>query len=266
MIQIRLSVLRLRWLVALLALAQLIFATRLAVGAEASPLKICLLSASAEYDSDNSLGEFQKYIESHYRVVCQMVYGKDKGEGLPGLEALDSTDLMIVFTRRITLSPPQLGLVKKYLASGRPVIGLRTASHAFSNYLEFDREILGGGYQGHYGDERGSVQLSPGRGAHPVLAGVTNFNSFRLYKNPTLANDVVVLIEGTTGANREPVAWVRELKGARVFYTSLGTQEDFTQESFRRLLVNAIFWTTRQDGADLRRPVDSTRQGTPIQN
>jgi type 1 glutamine amidotransferase len=266
MIQICLSVLRLRWLVALLALAPLIFVTRLAVGAEASPLKICLLSASAEYDSDKSLAGFQKHLESHYRVVCQMVYGKDKGEGLQGLEALDSTDLMIVFTRRITLPATQLKLVEKYLVSGRPVIGIRTASHAFSNYLEFDRDILGGGYQGHYGDERGSVQLSPGRGAHPVLAGVTNFNSFRLYKNPTLADDVVVLLEGTTGVNREPLAWVRELKGARVFYTSLGTQEDFTQESFRRLLVNAIFWTTRRDQAVLRRPADSAKQGTPTQN
>lgn len=266
MIQICLSVRRLLWLVALLALAQLIFATRLAVGAEMSPLRICLLSASAEYDSDKSLGEFQKYLESRYRVVCQMVSGKDKGEGLQGLEALDSTELMIVFTRRITLPAAQLNLVKKYLASGRPVIGIRTASHAFSNYLEFDREILGGGYQGHYGDERASVQLSPGRGAHPVLAGVTNFNSFRLYKNPTLADDVVVLIEGTSGANREPVAWVRERKGARIFYTSLGTQEDFTKESFRRLLVNAIFWTTRRDEAVLRHPADSAKQGAPAQN
>lgn len=260
------SFLRLHGLVALLAFVPLLFAAAMADGAEVSPLKICLLSASAEYDSDKSLAGFQKHLESQYRVVCQMVYGKDKGEGLQGLEALDSTDLMIVFTRRITLSPPQLGLVQKYLASGRPVIGLRTASHAFSNYLEFDREILGGGYQGHYGDERGSVQLSPGRGGHPVLAGVTNFNSFRLYKNPTLADDVVVLLDGTTGTNREPVAWVRELKGVRIFYTSLGTQEDFTQESFRRLLVNAIFWTTRRDEAVLRRPADSAKQGTPTQN
>ncbi len=260
------SFLRSHRLIPLLAFVSLLFAAALADGAEVLPLKICLLSASAEYDSDKSLGEFQRYIESHYRIVCQMVYGKDKGEGLQGLEALDSTDLMIVFTRRITLPATQLKLVKKYLASGRPVIGLRTASHAFSNYLEFDREILGGGYQGHYGDERGSVHLSPGRGTHPVLAGVTNFNSFRLYKNPTLADDVVVLLEGTTGTNSEPLAWVRELKGIRIFYTSLGTQEDFTQQSFRRLLENAIFWTTRRDEAVLRRPADSAKQGTPTQN
>jgi len=38
----------------------------------------------------------------------------------------------------------------------------------------------------------------------------------------------------------EPVAWVRQHNGGRMFYTSLGVQEDFACESFRRLLMNAI--------------------------
>jgi type 1 glutamine amidotransferase len=215
-------------------------------GAEHSPLKICLLSASAEYDSDKSLGEFQGYLETNYHMICHRAFGKDKGSDLPGLEALDDSDLMIVFTRRVNLPPAQLERLHKYIAAGHSIIGLRTASHAFANYLEFDREILGGGYTGHYTNSEVKVQLLASHAAHPVLAGVTPFTSRKLYKNPTHADDITILLEGSIPSHREPVAWVRERGGARVFYTSLGTPEDFKQESFRRLLLNAIFWTTRR--------------------
>lgn len=226
-----------------------------AARAEAPPLRICLLSASAEYESDKSLAGFQAYLEARYAVTCQRAFGKDKAVGLPGLEALDTADLMIVFTRRITLPPAQLERVQKYIARGRPIIGLRTASHAFQNYLEFDRAVLGGGYVGHHTNAEAGVQLAAGRSQHPVLAGVSPFPTRKLYKNPTLADDVVVLLDGVTASDREPVAWVREQPGGRVFYTSLGTPEDFTQDSFRRLLVNAIFWTTQRDEAALRQPL-----------
>src|SRR2546430_8610801 len=76
-------------------------------GADTTPLKICLLSASAEYDSDKSLAAFQAYLESGYQAVCQRAFGKDKTDDLPGLEALETADLMIVFTRRLTLPESQ---------------------------------------------------------------------------------------------------------------------------------------------------------------
>jgi type 1 glutamine amidotransferase len=222
--------------------------------AEAPPLKICLLSASAEYESDKSLAEFQKYLEAHYQVSCQRAFGKDKGDGLPGLEALDTADLMIVYTRRVKLPADQLERIKKYIASGRPIIGLRTASHAFDNYMEFDREVLGGGYKGHYTNSVAEVQIAPGQAGHPVLAGVTPFTSRKLYKNPSLADNDTVLLTGTIPAHREPVAWVRQHNGGRVFYASLGVQQDFEHESFRRLLLNAIFWCTQRDEVASRRP------------
>jgi type 1 glutamine amidotransferase len=237
----------------------LLSAALLGSGAATPPLTICLLSASAEYQSDKSLAEFQTYLESHYRINCQRAFGKDKTDDLPGLEALETSDLMLVFTRRLNLPEPQLARIKKYIASGRPIIGLRTASHAFQTYLEFDREVLGGGYNGHYGDDPVELHFVSNQAKHPVLAGVTPFSSQKLYKNPTLASDATVLLEGTIPGHREPVAWVREHNGSRVFYTSLGIPEDFAQESFRRLLVNSIFWTTRRDEAATRRPSNSAK-------
>src|SRR4051794_28677410 len=69
-------------------LAVLFVAVPRVEAAEASPLKICLLSASAEYDSDKSLAEFQSYLESHYQIVCLRAFGKDKGDNLPNLDSL----------------------------------------------------------------------------------------------------------------------------------------------------------------------------------
>jgi hypothetical protein len=43
--------------------------------------------------------------------------------------------------------------------------------------------------------------------------------------------------------NSEPVAWVNTDQDRRVFYTSLGSPDDFTQPFLRRLLVNAVFWS-----------------------
>ena len=64
-----------------------------------------------------------------------------------------------------------------------------------------------------------------------------------LYKNEGLAGDVEVLMTGTIPEHTEPITWTRTYKGGRIFYTSLGHPQDFTEESFRRLLANALFWT-----------------------
>jgi type 1 glutamine amidotransferase len=225
------------------------FCALAAPGAEQAPLRVCLLSASAEYESDKSLAEFQKLLETKYHVVCHRAFGKDKGDGLPGLEALDKSDVMLVFTRRVKLPPEQLERLKRYIAAGKPIIGIRTASHAFADYPEFDKEVLGGDYKGHLTNSEVKVSLVASQTSHPILEGVTSFTSRKLYKNPEVAKDVTVLLRGSTPDHTEPVAWTRVHNGGRVFYTSLGTQEDFHEENFRRLLLNAIFWAANRQPA-----------------
>jgi type 1 glutamine amidotransferase len=248
-----------RFLRAPVILLLLLVWIRWGAGAADAPLKICLLSASAEYKSDESLADLQTFLESHYRIQCSRAFGKDKGQGLPGIEALHGADLVIVYTRRVTLPPAQLERLRKYLASGKPVLGIRTASHGFASLPEFDREILGGGYTGHYTNGQAHVELVPGRIAHPVLAGVKPFESRKIYKNPNLAPDVLILLEASFAGVREPVAWVRDNASRRLFYTSLGVQEDFKNQNFQRLLVNAIFWTTSRDEQIFRQPAADAR-------
>ena len=39
-----------------------------------------------------------------------------------------------------------------------------------------------------------------------------------------------------------PVAWVKTYNGARVFGTTMGHANDFKNEGFRRMVVNACYW------------------------
>ena len=137
---------------------------------------------------------------------------------------------------------------KKYVQAGKPLVGVRTASHAFQNWLALDKEVLGGNYQGHYGAGPAvEVHIEEKENNHPILAGLKPFQSAgSLYKNSGLAKDAEVLLTGAIPGHSEPVAWTRINHGGRVFYTSLGHQKDFADDSFKRLLVNALFWTAKR--------------------
>jgi putative membrane-bound dehydrogenase-like protein len=214
---------------------------------EGRPLKVCLVSGSLEYKSDESLSAFQKYLEENYHVHCSRAFRK-ADDDLPGLENLEACDVMLLFTRRLTISGAQLERVQKYCRAGKPIVALRTASHGFQNWLALDKEILGGNYKNHYGAGL-SVQVEivkPARN-HPILASVQPFTSpGSLYRNSGLSKDAAVLLTGSIPGHTEPIAWTRMHKGGRIFYTSLGHPEDFKAENFKRLLVNALFWTANR--------------------
>jgi putative membrane-bound dehydrogenase-like protein len=213
------------------------------------PINVCLVSGSLEYRSDESLSALQKYLEEHYPIKCSRAFRRTDDD-LPGLENLDTCDVMLLFTRRLTIRGEQLERIKKYCRSGKPMIAVRTASHAFQNWLALDREVLGGNYQNHYGQGPPTqVRMMPGVENHPILAGVKPFTSpGSLYRNSGLAADVHVLLEGTSAGHTEPLAWTRLHNGGRVFYTSLGHPDDFKNENFIRILINALFWTTQRSG------------------
>ncbi len=212
------------------------------------PLKVCLLSGSEEYESDRTLSEFQKYLEARYPVRCTLL--KAEGfEHLPGLKALDDCDVALFFTRRLTISGEELEAVKRYVLAGKPIVGVRTASHGFQNWLEFDKLVLGDNYQGHYANDKTMrATVVPEAKGHPVVQGVGMIASHgSLYKTEPLAADCHLLMVGKSPEGTQPVAWTREFRGARVFYTSLGAQGDFQNATFLRLLTNALFWASKRD-------------------
>jgi putative membrane-bound dehydrogenase-like protein len=213
-------------------------------------LQVCLVSGSLEYESDASLSAFQEFLEKNYDVKCSRTFRKTDND-LPGLDNLDTCDVILLFTRRLTISGQQLEKVKKYCLSGKPIVAVRTASHAFQNWLALDTEVFGGNYQGHYGaGPPVDVHIESQVKNHPILAGVKPFESAgSLYKNPGLSKDVEVLLTGAIPGHTEPVAWTRLHQGGRIFYTSLGHQKDFADDNFKQLLANALFWAARQENS-----------------
>lgn len=221
-----------------------------AAGQEAAPagkgpLKLHMICGAREYKARESMTALKAYLEKHYPVRCTTSLGKDGILEMPNLDALDAADVMVVYCRRTKISGEQLKKVQAWCKAGRPIVGLRTASHAFQNWLAFDKEVLGGDYKGHGGSEPTVTVKIPAKSAgHPVLAGVREWTRpGRLYRNPKLAKDVTVLCRGTGKKDTQPVAWVRTQNKGRVFYSSLGIPRDFPNENFRRLLINALFWT-----------------------
>jgi putative membrane-bound dehydrogenase-like protein len=217
-----------------------------APGKKGKPMVVCLVSGSLEYKSDESLKKLQEYLESHYNIRC--TWAKYRAvDDLPGLENLETCDVALFFTRRMTIKGQQLERVKKYCAAGKPIVGLRTASHGFQNWLAFDKEVLGGNYHNHY-KEGPICQGKIIDKDHPILKGVQPFTSpGSLYLNTGIAADTHLLMTGTIPGHTEPLAWTRLHKGGRVFYTSLGHPSDFENEQFVRLVVNALFWTAKRE-------------------
>lgn len=232
--------------------------------AAGNPAHLVFMIGEDEYETWTTLPEFaEKDLKpAGYRVT---ILHADKAEknSWPGLgEALRRADLLFVSVRRRTPLKEQLEAVRAHVAAGKPLIGIRTASHAFALrardkqpdakygvWQEFDPEVFGGNYTNHHGaGPKTTIAAAPGGEKHPILRGISAaklVGNGSLYKVSPLKPDATPLLIGTVPDKpSEPVAWTR-LAGpqkARVFYTSLGHPDDFKDPQFRRLLVNAIGW------------------------
>lgn len=224
---------------------------------------VAIVIAEDEYETDRTLPEFaSQHLGRDFRV--SLIFGSDKERNdIPGLEALNDADVMLVSVRRRLLPAASMKLVKDFVASGKPVIGIRTASHAFSlrkgevpeglaDWPEFDAAVFGGNYHGHHGKSlKSSVYAAPTVANHPLMRE-GNLDSFpqagSLYKTSPLAKGTHLLLTGVIeNQPPEPIAWTyQRADGGRSFYTSLGHPGDFENPAFVRLLVNALHWATER--------------------
>ena len=175
-----------------------------------------------------------------------------------GIEAVRDADLLFVSVRRRALPQADLKLVRDHIQEGKPVIGIRTASHAFSLrgkpapqghavWEEWDAEVIGGNYTGHHGNALTTEVRSTEQGLH-FLGDESPFqfqSGGSLYINsPPRPGQNILLLGKVAGIDRlEPLAWTfKRSDGGKTFYTSLGHVSDFEQESFVRILRRAITW------------------------
>ena len=225
------------------------FIASLARAADPEPLHLHFMSGAEEYASESSLTILQNHLEAAHQYEITGSWVADRATDLPGIENIARADVLVVYARRLNLPEEQMAVVRAHWQAGKPVVGIRTASHAFqeADNKHFDGEVLGGSYQGHYKDEPVSVAAAESGTDHPVLEGVGDITSSRLYKTGKLGAAAIVLQTGVINADedtRQPVTWVNTYKGGRMFYTSLGVQSDFEDPDFLRLITNAISWVS----------------------
>ncbi len=251
-----------------------------------APPHVVFISGDEEYRSEESLPMLASILEKTHGFRVSVCYALDPDgsinpdnlTNIAGLEELDDADLMVMYTRFRKLPDDQLARITRYAESGRPMMGFRTASHAFrydggphaaGMNAEWMRRIFGQGWithHGHFGDGEEfltDVTLWPGEEEHPILRGVKPFQAYSwLYHveggGDALYGDCERLMIGRalkSGHAKQhdrypvtnPVAWTKTHKGAegqrgRVFFTTLGHPFDFKDESMRKLALNGVFW------------------------
>src|SRR5213082_2313864 len=101
---------------------------------------IVLVSGDEEYRSEEALPQLGKILAKRHGFRCTVLFAIDPADGtinpnvsnIPGLEALDKADLMVIFTRFRDLPDEQMKYIVSYLEAGKPIVGIRTATHAFN--------------------------------------------------------------------------------------------------------------------------------------
>ncbi|MFT5413291.1 MAG: hypothetical protein ACI9NC_006045 [Verrucomicrobiales bacterium] len=258
---------------------------------------IVLIAADQEYRSEQSLPMLARLLAAKHGFDCTVLFGVNeqglvdptmpvypkKGEeeafkshNIPGLEHLETADLVIFKPRLLTLPEEQKEQIVKYLESGKPIIGLRTANHGFRGSLpykingknvRFGDDILGGAFRGHHGnwhaDSTRGIVIEEAKD-HPILIGVEDVwgpsDVYRTYpEGQGLPDGCVPLLMGQPLLGRQPedkanpkkiplpIAWTKAWTGnqgktARVFHLTMGSARDFQSAGVRRLTINAAYW------------------------
>ncbi len=282
--------------------------------------QIVLISAEQEYRSEQSMPMLAKVLAEHHGFDCTVLFGVNrqglvdptmpvypkKGEedkfqshSISGLEHLDKADMVIFFTRLLTLPEDQKKAIVKYLDSGKPIMGLRTANHGFRGSLpyridgrqiRFGEDVLGGTFRGHHGNwhqdsTRGDLVES--MRAHPVLVGVQDIwgpsDVYRTFKEGgQLPEGCTALVYGQPLIGREqggasnpdkqplPIVWIKNWttsrgEKARVFHSTMASAKDLESAGLRRLLVNGVYWClAMEDEISADRSVEIVGQYQPL--
>lgn len=222
---------------------------------------VVLISGDEEYRSEEALPMLAKVLAVRHGFETTVLFAIDPETGeidpdnqnnIPGMENLRTADLMVLFIRFRELPHEQMRHFDEYLQSGKPIVALRTATHAFNDsgtpespygkysYQSqvsgweggFGRQILGETWIDHHGDHgtegtRGLIDGIMERRDHPIIRGVDDiWVPTDVYGTRELEDDVDVLVWGQPTAGMTPDAPVNWRKAIMpVAWTKLYTSE-----------------------------------------
>jgi type 1 glutamine amidotransferase len=246
---------------------------------------IVLISGDEEYRSEESCPMLAKILSVHHGFETTVLFAINPETGvinpeiqtnIPGLEVLEEADLVVLDTRFRRLPEEQLKHFADYVKAGKPLIGLRTATHAFTggskahdiDWNHFGLNYLGEKWAGHHGKHKvegaRGVPVEAQR-AHPILNGVVDiFAPSDVYTVRNLDEDAAtVLVRAAVTETMEPdskilrvdprnnpmqpAIWLHEYtapngRKGRSLLSTMGASVDFESEGLRRVIVNAAFY------------------------
>ncbi len=243
---------------------------------------ILLVSGDEEYRTEESMPMLAKILSQKHGFECKVLFALDKTatyldpnnqEGVRGWHHLEEADLMIIGTRFRRPNKDDAKFITEYLNEGKPVIGIRTSTHAFTgdgsfggeiSYGEFGPLIIGEGWVNHHGKHkkegaRGIVEVE--NAAHPILKSVTDvFGPSDVYGVRRLTAQDTILMRGAVTVSldpessfvkekndpMQPLAWLHTYRApngeeGKTFCTTMGASVDFVSEDLRRMITNATY-------------------------
>ena len=163
-------------------------------------LHIVFVTGDDEYRSEESMPMLGKILKRELGAEISIAYSMtgefidpNRTDNIEGLEALETADIMVMFTRFRALPDRQLKYITNFANSGKPMVGFRTATHAFlyeddeskiHMNNEWPTKIFGQQWithHGHFDDGNSpltSVNHIPEKANHPILNGVEPFEAY----------------------------------------------------------------------------------------
>ncbi len=198
---------------------------------------IVLIAGDEEYRSEEALPMLGQILAKHHGFKCTVLFSINPEDGtidpnnqtnIPGMHLLPTADLVVLFTRFRELPDKQMRYFDEYLKSGKPIIGLRTATHGFnysrnksSPYAKysfrhngqdwkggFGKEVFGETWISHHGSHRhestrGVINKKEWR--NPILKGVKDlWGPTDVYGINKLPEDAKVLVYGQVLSGMKP--------------------------------------------------------------
>ncbi len=188
---------------------------------------IVLIAGDEEYRSEEAMPMLGRILSVHHGFKCTVLFSTNPETGeidpnnqthIPGMHHVADADLVIAFLRFRELPDEGMKYFDAFVASGKPVIGVRTSTHAFrytrnkeSPYEKystgsrawkrgFGGHILGETWVNHHGGHgsqstRGVIDKE--NADHPILQGVTHaWGPTDVYGIRELPKDARVLLRG----------------------------------------------------------------------
>ena len=171
-----------------------------------------------------------------------------KNGAAENLKLIENADLLICYFQLRNLPKEQISLISRHIEAGKSVIAFNSTSQAFEKEPKWFAKYFGGGFRGKVkGSNKTRITVSPEKEKHPIVEDLRSFTFSVSHPaaipGPLHQNASPILMGKSGIAPAFPVAWTFKYKAnSRIFYTSLGTAKDFSNDVFKQVVNNAVKW------------------------